>query len=243
MSDELQVVHPFQSVAVAPLIDKIVTTGITKDNVDALRELLALQNQQEARFAEKAFNRAFAGLQAELCSFKTTADVPGKDGKTRYSFLTYDAIMAVVKPLMQKHGLTVAYSADFLDGRIVTTCTFSHLEGHSKDFKSFARPGAGPYGATETQADGAAMTYGKRYALCLALNITVDRDTDSLPDAKEEGSAITFEQAETLKELVKETGSDEAKFLEFAGARTYDAIGTKRYQQLFAELQKKRNRR
>ena len=97
------------------------------------------------------------------------------------------------------------------------------------------RAGAGPYGATETQADGAAMTYAKRYALCNALNITVEKDTD----ARNEGSPISAEQAQTLREMVKDTRSDETAFLKFAGAKSYEEIGNARYADLFAALQKK----
>ena len=35
----------------------------------------------------------------------------------------------------------------------------------------------------------------------------------------------------------KEAKADEAKFLKYAGAATYEEIGSNRYQQLFRELQ------
>ena len=166
--------------------------------------------------------------------------MPDKNGGTRYTYLPYDEIMREVQPIAEREGISISFSTDFSEGRIVQTCTLTHTSGHSKDYKAFVRAGAGPYGATETQADGAAMTYAKRYALCNALNIVVERDTDGVrPDARNEGAPVSFEQAETLRELVRDTGSDEDAFLKYAGAKTYGEIGSARYQQLFNALNKK----
>src|SRR5208282_1216727 len=153
------------------------------------------------------------------------------------TYLPYDEIMREVQPKAEANGLSISFSTDFQDGRIIQTCTLQHVAGHHRDYKAFVRAGAGPYGATETQADGAAMTYAKRYSLCNALNIVIDRDTDGA-DARNEGAPISFEQAETLREMVRETGSDEGKFLAFAGAKTYAEIGSARYDACFAALQK-----
>ena len=165
--------------------------------------------------------------------------VPAKDGTVKYTYLPYDEIMREVQPLAEQFGFSISFSTDFKDARIIQTCTLQHIAGHHRDYKAFVRAGAGPHGATETQADGAAMTYAKRYSLCNALNIVVERDTDG-QDARNEGAPISFEQAETLRDLVKETGADEARFLAFAGAKTYAEIGSARYDACFSALQKKR---
>ena len=227
------------------LMQQVIAAGITPESVGVMERLVALDREMKKDAAAVEFAGAFSRLQGSMKTFHPTKAVPGKpDAKgnatVKYTYLPYEEIMRAVTPLAEREGFTISYSTDFAEGRIIQTCTFQHVSGHSKDYKAFVRAGAGPYGATETQADGAAMTYAKRYALCNALNIVVERDTDGVPqDAKNEGTPITFEQQETLRELVKETKSDEAAFMRFAGAEIYAEIGSARYPALFAALQKK----
>ena len=226
------------------LIQQVISSGITPESVGVMERLVALDRDMKKDAAAAEYASAFASLQNGMKSFKPTKAVPGKalaDGTIpiRYTYLPYEEIMREVRPLCERHGLSISFSTDFAEGRIIQTCTIQHVSGHSKDYRSFVRAGAGPYGATETQADGAAMTYAKRYALCNALNILVERDSDGL-DARNEGDAISFEQAQTLRELVKETRADEKAFLKYAGAAKYEDIGSARYDGLFRSLQKKK---
>ena len=71
--------------------------------------------------------------------------------------------------------------------------------------------------------------------MCCALNISVDHT----PDARREGEPITAEQAVTLRKMVKDSRADEVAFLRFAGAKTYEEIGSRRYAEVFAALEKK----
>lgn len=217
----------------------VIEKGVTAENVAALEKLIGLQERMELRAAEKAFNTAFVGLQTDIPTVQATEAVPDRQGNVKYYFAPYGAIMEQVRPMLQKHGFTVSFSMDFRDSRIIQSCTLSHVGGHSRTNQFMARIGNGPPGASEAQADGAASTYAKRFALCNALNIVCEVDTDAGQDAKKEGPPITWEQAAYLKEQVKETNSDEAAFLRFAGAPTYEAIGSARYDSLVAELAKK----
>ena len=225
----------------AELIRAVIDKGLTAEGVSVIERLVALQEHINDKDYERQFAVAFAALQGELGTFNATREVPDKHGGVRYAYLPFDEIMRRVQPLLVKHGFSLSFSTDIRDTRIVQTCTLTHVAGHHRDYLAFVRAGAGPYGATETQADGAAMTYAKRYALCNALNIVVERDTDGA-DARNEGTPITFEQVQYLKEQVKETGSNEAAFLKFAGAKTYEEIGSARYDSLVRELQKKARR-
>jgi len=218
------------------LIAKMVESGqLTPESVSVVKELVALKEHMEDRQSENDFAVSFAAMQGELGVFQATKIVPGKDGKKRYAFAPYEEIMAGVKPLLQKFGFSVSFSTEFKDNRVCQTCTLQHISGHHRDYKAYTRVGSGPPGATESQADGAAMTYGKRYALCNALNITVEHDTD----ARMEGGPVTPEQAETLWRLVQESGANEQAFLKHAGACDYAEIGSNRYADLLESLERK----
>lgn len=223
----------------ADMLRAVVDAGITDQNVGVLERLVALKERAEQRQAEREFAVAFNALQSEMPAIGASSEVPGKNDTVKYRFAAYETIMQEVRPLLMKHGFSVTFKAEFKEARVHMTCRLLHIGGHHEDTVSMVRVGSGPYGASETQADGAAQTYAKRYALCSALNIVIERDTDGTANVAVEGSPISFEQAETLRELVKDTGSDEKKFLDYAGAKSYGEIGSNRYMELFSQLNKR----
>jgi len=228
------------------LLSRLVQQGnLTTESVSVAKELVHLIEHMEDRRAERDFAQAFAGLQTELKTFQATKVVPDKHGNPRYTYLPYEAIMREVQPLLERHGFSLSFSTDFQDSRIVQTCTLQHIAGHHRDYKAFVRAGAGPYGATETQADGAAMTYAKRYALCNCLNIVVERDTDGNrpEDAKEEGTVISSDQLQYIREQMNEANFKEETLLTLAGVATMEQITQGKYQVLLNAITMKRARR
>lgn len=224
--------------SVAEILMAVVDKGVTAENVAAVKEVVALYERMEEKKAERDFAQAFSALQGEMKRVKATRAVPNNDGTTRYCFAPYEEIMAQVQPLLEKHGFTVSFSTEFDDKRLVKSCTLTHIGGASRTNKFAVRIGSGPPKASESQADGAASTYAKRFALCDALNIIVDVDTD----ARAEGGTITKEQADELERRVNETNSDQVAFLKLAGATTYAEIRAAKYEILDELLAKKERR-
>lgn len=211
-------------------------------NVEVAERMFALYERAEARNAERAFAEAFARVQAEMPKIEADTGVPDKLGNVKYRYARLDDIFAAVSPIIRRHGFTVTFSSDIKDDRVTQTCTIQHVGGHKRSNQYMARIGSGPIHSSPAQADGAAATYAKRQAFCDAWMIVVDHDTDGRDDARDEGAPIDFARAQTLRELVKETGADEAKFLKFAGADSYEEIGEKRYDECFRLLQKRLNK-
>lgn len=232
---ELAVVQPTP----LALMEKVIAGGLTADSVGVMERLVNLDREMRKDDAARQFNSAFNALQSEMPAVEADRPVPDKLGNTKYLYAPFESIMAQVKPLLLKHGFALSFSMDFRDGRVIQHCTLSHIGGHSRTNTFMARVGGGPPGSSEAQGDGAASTYAKRFALCGALNIVIERDVDGA-DARKEGAPVSFEQAETLRELVKEVKADESAFLKYAGAFDYQDIGSARYDALFAALQRKR---
>lgn len=228
-----------ESLDVAGTIKAIITSGISAENVTVVERLIALQEKQETRQAERDFNAAFVALQSEMTS--VTAKKPVQGGKagevkyTKYVYAPYEDIMEQVKPLLIKHGFTIAFSQKYDGPRIIQICTLRHTAGHSATNEFAVRIGGGPPGATESQADGSASTYAKRFALCNCLNIVIEMDDDR----RNEGGLITASQAADLQKRVKETGSSVEKFLKFANADKFESIRSARYAELDSELRKR----
>jgi len=227
--------RPSAAPDIGVMMQAIIDRGVTGENVAAMEQLCKLYEHMEDRNAEKAFAAAFVELQSEMGSVKASRPVPNNDGTTRYRFAPFEDIMAEVGPRLKQHGFAVTFSTDFKEGRLIKSCTLQHVSGHSKTNSFAVRIGSGPPKATESQADGAASTYAKRFALCDALNIQIDHDTD----AAAEGGSVTPAQAEELERRVKLTNTDVAKFLAYAGAKTFAEIKATRYAELDANLARK----
>lgn len=223
---------------VAEILQGVVKGGVTVENVAAVKEVVALYERMEDKKAERQFATDFNALQSEIKSVKATKPVPNNDGSVRYKYAPFEEIMEQVRPMLEKHHFTVTFSTDYLEGRLVKSCTLQHVGGHSKTNKFAVRIGSGPPKSNESQADGAASTYAKRFALCDALNIVIETDSD----ARADGGAITKEQAEELERRVAETNSNKAAFLKLAGAASFGEILSGKYSMLDQMLTTKERR-
>jgi|GEM_PF-2365391 len=204
--------------SVAGMMQAVIDKGISAENVGVMEKLVGLFERMEAKKSEQLFNEAFVSLQKEMPRIQAKQAVPNNDGTTRYVFAPYESIMEQVQPFLVKHGFTVSFSTRFDGPRIVKICTLRHSAGHSVSNEFAARIGAGPPKASEAQADGAAGTYAKRFALCDALNIVVEADSD----ARAEGGPVSNSLAVALRKRVLQTGSDEKAFLRYAKSPVSD---------------------
>lgn len=229
-----------QPLAVVPspgeMMQQMIKSGISAENVAAFTELVKLSEHMEDRKAEKEFAVAFNALQAEMPKIQATRPVPGKDGSIRFKFAAFEDLMAQVSPLLQKHGFTVCFNNRYENDRVIETCILQHIGGHKRPTEFACKVGSGPPNASGSQADGAAATYAKRFALTGALNIVVS-GLDN--DARLEGSPITAEQAEELEHRVKMINSDPSKWLKWAGAKTFATIPSAIYEKFDEALRKK----
>lgn len=225
----------------AKMMQAVIDKGITPESVAVMERLMGLMERVDAKQAEKDFAKAFNALQAEMPSVAPSKMVPNNDGSARYKFAPYEMIMATVRPLLLKHGFTVTFSTSYDESRIIQACTLQHTGGHSRTNSFAARIGRGPPGSSEAQGDGAASTYAKRFALCNALNITVEEDKDGRSgDAKNEGDVIDNERVLTLREQIAEANWNEAGFLKLAGVARLEEVREGSYPVLMRAIQAKK---
>ncbi len=222
-------------IPIAQMMQLMIEKGITADNVQAMEQLVKLQERIMDRDAEKEFANAFAILQSQMQSVNATKAIPSKDGSIRSRFAPYEEIMEQVGPLMNRLGFTVTFDTDYSSTppmRVIQKCTLQHTSGHKRTNSFAVRIGNGPPGASEAQGDGAAATFAKRYALCAALNITIDFDTD----AKTEGATITKEEAQAFEARAVKLNIDRVKILKWLHAASFEEISEAGAQQLDEEL-------
>ncbi len=229
------VLTPESQLAIAPnpieqILRAAVDKGVTQENVAVIERLTDLYERLQAKDAEKRFAAAFVALQNELPVIVASTPIPNRGKYERF-----EDVMRVIQPLLVKHGFAVSFTMDFKEGRILETCHLKHVDGHSQSNSFAVRTGKAD---SDTQADCKAATTAKRNALLNCFNIVIRQDAlqNEEGDATLEGDPITWEQAEYLREQVKETRSDEAAFLRFAGAAKYEDIPASRYDRLAAAL-------
>lgn len=219
--------------SVGQMLQTVIAKGVTNENVAILEKMMDLYERMEGKASEKQFNAAFCALQSELPVIVASSIIPNR-GK----YEKFEDVMRVVGPLLVKHGFSVSFTMDFKENRILETCHLRHVAGHAQSNSFAVRSGKAD---SDTQADCKAATTAKRNALLNCLNIVVRQDAlQNEDDASIEGSPITWEQAETLRDMVKDTRSDEAAFLRFAQSDSYDGIMSSKYEMLFRALDKKR---
>jgi len=223
---------------IAAMLQTIIQGNITSDTAATMEKLTELYLKVEADNARKAFASAKIQLQSEMPRVFASRTIPDNNGKTRSVFAAYEDIMEVVQPMLVKHGFSVSFTSRIDDSgkaeRMCVLCKLSHCDGHSET-NEFAVRVSKPPGASEAQGDGSTHSYAKRYALCDALNITIDKDND----ARIEGGYITADEARELQDRVTRCKSDVGKFLKFAMAESFATIRAERLKFLHDLLDQK----
>lgn len=238
MSKELTTTHQTLATREEPSIGAMLHTfiekGVTAENVSALDQLCRLKERMDERDAERKFNGAFVALQSDMPVIVASSVIPNRGKYERF-----EDVMRVVGPLLQSHGFAVSFEQKADDKRITVTCHLRHIAGHSSSTPFSVRLGG--RADSETQADCKASTTAKRNALLQALNIVIRQDIyqSDEADATMEGGTITADQALDLRALCEEVKADKKKFLEFAGAESFETIATARFSDLLAMLQRK----
>lgn len=220
MSTELSTVPQEPSVALMlqGALANIQSGAITPEHVEVLGKMMDLYERNEKRQGERDFAAALTALQGETIRVDATKKVDEKaDGSCRYKFAPYEQIMEVVQPMLTAHGFSITFDTEISSDnlRLTSICTLTHKSGHFRTNKFAVRFGKPP-GSSDAQGDMSTKSYAKRGALCDALNISIDHDNDGLENVKIEGAAITQQEADELRDLVDDSGSDRQRFLDYA---------------------------
>jgi hypothetical protein len=224
-----------------------------------LQGLMAMKKDIEAERASIAFAEAFAELQPDLPTIdrngqivvysKADRDKPGgvPEGATpiqRTRYATMDDILEALRQPLAKHGFSLRFEHGITaDGRMDTTAILRHRLGHQEKARIPPLKQDTTGSKNDVQAIGSALTYGRRYALMALLPIASHAPQDADDDGRAAGSAIIdADQLAKLQELLVETASDVAKFLETLGADGFGDLTVKQYTRGVGLLEEKKRR-
>lgn len=150
---------------------------------DRLERFLDLQIKMENRQAEQAFSEAMANFQGECPIIKKTKKVSfmASSGKeTKYNYSPLDEIVHIIKPIMQKHGLSFTFN-EVVEAKMTNLITtIRHKKGHSEKYDHRFPTVHDDARMNESQRMKSALSFAKRAALENALGIvTAEEDDDA----------------------------------------------------------------
>lgn len=172
----------------------IIARVASEADPDKMAKLMELQERWER-------SRAEAELAGALTRFQAECPPIHKGRKAdRFSFAGFDDIIATIRPLLARFGLSVSFDTEHAEaGAMKATCIVR--KGIASHRTTMSVPVPVELRVNKTQQFGAALSYVKRYTLCSALNIVVtDEDVDA--ENLHSEAFITEQQAKTLANLI-----------------------------------------
>ena len=179
-----------QSQQLMGMINVAVQKGYSPDDLRTMFDLYKESVQFEAK---RAFNKAYAKMQASIPPIPKTKIGPFGP------YAPLDEIEKAVKPHAKKYGFSYYWTNDWSNPDFtISTCTICHEQGHerSSPFKAFiaeqmVKEGRN-VGANDMQRSGASQSYGNRRSIIDAFGLSgCDPDDNDGGSAKDDAAQNT----------------------------------------------------
>lgn len=209
MAEQAELVHVETSEVAVPsesaaMISMIERAAINPDvDAEKMERLYALHERMQEKTAKRSFFKAMAKMQPDLPVVEHTKTIgyEDRDGNyvTKGTYTPWEDIDEMVRPIYTRFGFGLSFDIQQSpNSPIIVTAIVMHEDGHEKS-TSIALPSDTSGKKNAVQGVGSAITYGKRYAACAALNITTrgaDSDDD---DGEAAGQPMNASQAKRHK--------------------------------------------
>lgn len=205
---------------------------------DKLEKLMDLQFRFEAKQAERAFNEALAGFQGECPIIKKSKNVNFKS--VNYDYSPIEEMVGVIRPLLNKHSLSFSFNVKETGekDKMELVTKIRHAQGHAEETSYFFNKYHDDDRMNLSQRAKSAITFAKRAALENALGLVTEKEVDA--DARPKLAPVTDTLISDIKTLLKETNSDETKFLNYVGAESVESLSPEQAQKAIHALKAKK---
>lgn len=151
----------------------------------------------------EAINEIVKAVSLLQGSFKG-AGKKGYNSHFKSNYITFDAIWDAIHPHLAEQGLSIFQEVTTRENAVGVLTLIAHISGQWMEFG----PLEIPFLRRDAHAIGAAITYGKRYALSAVLGIVEESDDDdgnaALAPAEQKIKLIaTHKQIKELEEMLK----------------------------------------
>lgn len=226
-SESQQLMEMLRDMATNPAVD-----------VSKMTALLGLKRDMMKDAAIAEFNQAFARLVPRLPRIIKKGSVSGNNGKEMFKFAKYEDIDLLIRPLLLEEGFSLSFTTEPLPtGGLLGHGKLLHVAGHGVT-ASMPAPVDASGGKNAIQGIGSTFAYLKRYLTTMLLNLVFEGEDD---DAKRGGLRfIDARSVETINQLLDETNSDRARFLQNFEAAEVENIETKDFARAINMLHQKK---
>lgn len=193
------------------VIQQIASSPNAKDQVEIMRELLAIKERAEASEAKRAFDGALHQMQAKIRISRDGAIMVKGEVRSRYA--TIDQLDDVLRPLMSEHGFSFQMSEVGVEGEMrVFAGTLRHTMGYQDTLLARLPLDRSDF-RTQVQSEGSTISYARRQLYKLHFNI-VERSQDDDGSGKNV-QPIDPEQARDIETMIADTSSNKDVFLAY----------------------------
>lgn len=220
------------------ILEAAIQGGVTPDNVSVVKELILMCREQRAEDAKAAFAKAFFQLRKNMPELHADKEAHTKSGAVAYTYCSESEIAKMLEPHLMSYGFAMLFGQSEHDGRITVNVTLMHEAGHSELREFTVRAGAPNAMKDAASCDAGGATTAWRHLMIKMFGLK-SRISDQ-QDARLEGERIGPDKIQFLREQVRETASDEARFLAFAGVKSFEEITDGIYPLLVRSLTAKR---
>ena len=138
-----------------PIMDMAMAAS-QRNDVDMVKQLLAIRDSEDAKAAERAFNAAYAKAQSEM------PIIPKRGtGHNNIRYARIEDIIQAVMPVLERHGLSLRHKTSQDADTITVTAILAHVDGHSETDVFISSPDKSG-SKNSIQAVKSTITYGRR---------------------------------------------------------------------------------
>lgn len=231
------------SQAVDPFFSMIEKVSLDPNfDISKLEKLIDMWDKKRLDFAKSAFYEALSCMQEELP--KVVAKHANSLTKSKYAKI--QDINEAITPSLSKFGFAVSFKVEEQkEDKITVRAFLHHKNGHSESTPfslTLDNKGAqGNLNKNNVHASGSTLTYARRYALCLLLNISVGDDDDDGNAASKASEPINEAQRRTLQDLIDATKSDIEAFCKHFKCSSLKDLKSFQYNSALSSLKTKSN--
>lgn len=230
LTNESKAIVPQENQLVNYSTEALIARAIDqKVDVGTMERLLVMAKEMQAIKAKQEFDKAMAKFQSE-CPIIKKNETAGKES-FKYKYASLDYIVSQVRELLSKNGFSYTFDSQKTEKSFKTFCKVKHITGYMEisEFEITIDTNAK---MNISQKDGAASSYGKRYAFCNAFGIlTGDDDVDGADLSGEIQTKTSFlpseKQLETIKKNMEQKNVTEAELIDNGFPPIKDLTGGK----------------
>lgn len=174
--------------------------------VETIERLMAVRRELNAEKAKADYDAAMADFQSECPVIDRPKSVKTNGGQQAYSYAPFEHIIAIVRPVLRKHGFSYTLDTDTSSaaGWVIAKCQVTHSGGHSTVSTAKFPLGTKTGIMSETQVYAAALTFASRRVFCNAFGIvTSGEDFNGQTEKAKPAGPSTLAADTEVKDLAK----------------------------------------